>query len=175
LILGQSDFVEQARGVVWDLRRAAEGVIEPVDFMAEAEGNLNVRLINQLLSDCPDLELRDHLQYGVDYKADLALQVVLLPHMSSLAPCVDLIELELERLIDSKWHELFPTLPFLPLRLSPKGAVTRKFETSAGKTSAKTLVPSSASGGLALAHRPQATSVSAWRTRCVRFSRGVRP
>ena len=128
LVLGQSDFVLEARGLVWDLRKAADGVIEPLDFTSLPKSELNVPLIRQLLRDTPDRELLDHLQRGVDFKADLPLQIVLLPHMSSLAPHAPLVEKEIVRLINCGWHEIFPDVPFLPLRLNPNGAVVRKLE-----------------------------------------------
>ena len=48
--------------------------------------------------------------------------------MTSLAPHVALVEREIERLVDSKWHEILPSVPFLPMRLNPNGAVVRKLE-----------------------------------------------
>ena len=35
-------FVADARGQVWDLRRQAEGIIEPLDFTAKQESSWNV-------------------------------------------------------------------------------------------------------------------------------------
>jgi hypothetical protein len=128
-VLAQSDFVPLARGRVWDLRRAAEGVIEPLDFTARPATGLNIALLTTLLAKCPDRELvENHLVYGVDYKADLPLHAVFLPHMASLAANVDLVQAEIERLAGNRWHELFADTPFLPMRISPNGAVVRKLE-----------------------------------------------
>ena len=128
LVLGQGDFVPDARGIVWDLRRAAEGIIVPLDFEAAPAHDLNVGQLVELLHDCPDKELLDHLRRGVDFKAELPLQAVLLPHMVSLGPHAPLVEKELERLVQCGWHRLFHGIPFLPLRLNPNGAVIRKLE-----------------------------------------------
>ncbi len=128
LVLSQSDFVPEARGLVWDLRGASQGIIVPLDFLAAPRHDLNVEQLQHLLRDCPDRELMDHIVRGVDFKAELPLQTVLLPHMASLAPHVGLVEREIERLISCNWHEIFPNVPFLPLRLNPNGAVVRKLE-----------------------------------------------
>ena len=128
LVLGQSEFVPEARGLVWDLRGAARGVIVPLDFAAAPVHDLNIGRLQHLLGDCPDKELIDHLVRGVDFKAELPLQAVFLPHMTSLAPHVALVEREIERLVDCKWHEILPSVPFLPMRLNPNGAVVRKLE-----------------------------------------------
>ena len=121
LVLAQCDFSPSARGRVWDLRRLAEGVIEPLDFTAKPATGLNVALLMTLLAKCPDRELvESHLVYGVNYKADLPLHAVFLPHMASLATNVDLVQTEIERLAGNGWHELFADPPFLPMRISPK-------------------------------------------------------
>ena len=39
-VAGQDCFVEQARGCVWDLRRAGEGIIAPLDFGARIHSRL---------------------------------------------------------------------------------------------------------------------------------------
>jgi len=130
LVLGQGDFVPEARGIIWDLRRAAEEVIVPLDFLQPVQSGLNVELLEELLRECPDRELLDHLRHGIDFKADIELQVVLLPHMASLSGNVELVEMEIERLVGCQWHKLFPQIPFLPIRLNPNGAVARKLEQS---------------------------------------------
>ncbi len=128
LVLGQSDLVPEARGIVWDLRQAATGIILPMDFLAPISTELNIDLIDKLLSWCPDRELLDHLRFGVDFKADLPLQTVLLPHMSSLAPNFELVQNELLRLKDKGWHHLMHSVPFWPCRINPNGSVSRKLE-----------------------------------------------
>ena len=98
-VLAQSDFVPLARGRVWDLRRSVEGIIEPLDFTVRPAMGLNVALLTTLLAKCPDRELvESHLVYGVDFKADLPLHAVFLPHMASLATNVGLVQTEIERL-----------------------------------------------------------------------------
>ena len=128
LVLGQSDLVSEARGIVWDLRQASKGIIVPMDFLAPISTELNIGLIEKLFDWCPDRELLDHLRFGVDFKAELPLQTVLLPHMNSLAPNFELVQTELLRLKDKGWHHLICSLPFWPCRITPNGSVSRKLE-----------------------------------------------
>ena len=128
LVLAQSDLVPEARGVVWDLRRASDGVIEPWDFAAPITSDLNLDFLEVLLSTCPDRELVSHLRHGVDFKADLPLQTVLMPHLNSIAKNVDLCEREIDRLRGKGWSTAFSMLPALPCRLLPCGSVERKYE-----------------------------------------------
>ena len=128
LVLGQSDLVSEARGIVWDLRQASKGIIVPMDFLAPISTELNIGLIEKLFDWCPDRELLDHLRFGVDFKAELPLQTVLLPHMNSLAPNFELVQTELLRLKDKGWHHLLRSLPFWPCRITPNGSVSRKLE-----------------------------------------------
>ena len=130
LVLGQSDLVVEARGIVWDLRQASQGIIKPLDFLAPISSELNINLIEKLLDWCPDRELLDHIRFGVDFKAALPLQTVLLPHMNSLAPSFALVEAELIRLKEKGWHHLVGSLPFLPCRINPNGSVSRKLESA---------------------------------------------
>ena len=128
LFLAQSDMVPEARGIVWDLRRASDGIIEPWDFTAPITSDLNLDFLEVLLSTCPDQELRSHLRHGVDFKADLPLQTVLMPHLNSIAENVDLCEREIDRLRGKGWSTAFSMLPALPCRLLPCGSVSRKHE-----------------------------------------------
>jgi len=86
LFLAQSDwFPKGAWCCFGDLRRASDGVIEPWDFTAPITSDLNLDFLEVLLSTCPDRELVSHLRHGVDFKADLPLQTVLMPHLNSIA------------------------------------------------------------------------------------------
>jgi hypothetical protein len=146
LVLGQSDLVSEARGIVWDLRQASKGIIVPMDFLAPISTDLNIGLIEKLFDWCPDRELLDHLRFGVDFKAELPLQTVLLPHMNSLAPNFELVQSELLRLKDKGWHHLIWSLPFWPCRITPNGSVSRKLE--AARTTNASADGSSAAGPL---------------------------
>jgi hypothetical protein len=126
LILGDSDMVEEARGVIWDLRDPKN--IVPLAFDSPISSDLHLDFLRVLMTSCPDKELCDHLLRGAHFKADIPLQTVLLPHMQSLAGRVDLVQKEIERLRDLGWHEVFASIPFFPCRILPNGAVARKLE-----------------------------------------------
>ena len=128
LALAQSDMVPEAQGIVWDLRRAGDGIIEPWDFTAPIGSDLNLDFLKVLLSSCQDRELVGHLTEGVQFKADLPLQTVLQPHLASMAPNVDLCQREIERLRSKGRSSVFAGLPALPCRLLPCGSVERKSE-----------------------------------------------
>jgi hypothetical protein len=126
LILGQSSMVEQARGVVWDLRVPND--IKPLDPSSPITSDLNIPFLKVLMTSCEDQELRDHVVRGAHFKADVPLQTVLLPHMNSLMGRVDLVEKEIERLRNLEWHQASVNPPFLPCRILPNGSVARKLE-----------------------------------------------
>ena len=85
LALGQSAFKPRARGIIWDLRRLSEGIIIPLDFTKPLESHLNLKAFARELKGYPDQELLSFLLEGVRYKADVDFQIVLLPHLISLA------------------------------------------------------------------------------------------
>ena len=78
--------------------------------------------------DWPDQQLRSHLKYGVRFGAQLPLQVVLTPQLKSLAAAFDKTQQELHDLAARGWYAIFDYLPFLPIRMHPKGATDRKLE-----------------------------------------------
>jgi hypothetical protein len=126
-VLGQQDFVEEARGIVWDLRQAAEGVVEPLDFTAIPSTHLNREfLMEQIeLLRWPDLQLRDFLKYGVSYLAPKALQVVLQPHLISIKEGYLQFLEDMRSLEDLGWFGLFDSIPFLPINLIPRGSAPK--------------------------------------------------
>ena len=79
-------FRPEACGIFWDLRRMDEGIIHPVDVDAPLQSHLNRQQLAEELSDWPNQELVRFLYMllGVQYKADIDCQVVLLPHSVSL-------------------------------------------------------------------------------------------
>lgn len=128
LALGQDAFKPQARGIVWDLRKLEEGIITPVDFEAPIESHLNLELLREELADWPDQELVSFLLEGVRYKADVGMQIVLLPHLVSLRDGYGSLQAEVDKYAQAGWYGLFSHPAFLPFRLIPKGSVPRKLE-----------------------------------------------
>ena len=104
----------------------------PLDYHQEIDAHASVRLNRQLLVDTmhawPDQELRSHMHYGVRFGSNLPLQLVLTPQLKSLASAFQRTQSELRELVDRGWYALFDYLPFVPLRMHPKGATERKLE-----------------------------------------------
>ena len=141
LAIGQDGFVPDARGIVWDLRQ--EGVAEPLDFQAavdsrrDAQGRLglNAAWLAGQLEGYEDQELAGHLFDGVNFKTELALQIVLTPHLVSMAPFVAGTNSELERLASLGYFVRHDSLPFAPCRATGCGSVPKKRSTNRRRTS----------------------------------------
>ena len=128
--LGQNCLLPCARGCVWDCRQ--RGQVVPLDFEADIDLGVELSLDRDALvrdmADWPDQELRSHLAFGVRFGADLPLQLVLAPQLKSLAFAFERTQVELQELVTRGWYALFDHLPFIPLRMHPKGATERKLE-----------------------------------------------
>jgi site-specific DNA-cytosine methylase len=127
LILGQEAFVPEARGIVWDLRNAAQGVVVPLDFTAIPYSHLDRDFISEMCQrlEWEDLQLRDFLLYGVTYLAPKELQIVLPPHLISLKGGYQQFLDDLVALEGLGWFPLFESIPFLPINLIPRGATPK--------------------------------------------------
>ena len=125
LALGQDAFVPAARGVVWDLRKVDEGIIVPLDFAKQIDTHWNLDYIWDNLKHYPDQELVSMLLQGVQYKADLDLQIVLLPHLISFGAGCKLIQKEVMEYAEKGWYSIHDFLPFLPMRNIPRGSTPR--------------------------------------------------
>ena len=107
----------EARGIVWDLRRMDEGIIQPVDFDAPLQSHFNLQQLSEELSDWPDQELGSFLLLGVRYKADIDYQVVLLPHLVSLREGYSSLMAEVDKYREAGslvWSLLLSSLSPLP-------------------------------------------------------------
>ena len=128
LAIGQSLFRPPARGIVWDLRRQHEGVIVPLAFDAPSASTLDFSRFQDALATYPDQEAVGFLLEGIQFKAPLSLELVLLPHLLDLAKGVSRVDAELHRLTDVGYYAVFDQLPFVPCRCVPNGTVERKLE-----------------------------------------------
>lgn len=129
LVIGQDQFLEQARGVIWDCRGFEYGLpAVPLDFDAPVSSNLNDGFIQDELRFWPDQEMVGFILDGVQFKAELPLQIVLGPHLVSLSKAWKNVENEIIRKTDLKYFGLHRTLPFLPMRDVPQGSTPRKYE-----------------------------------------------
>lgn len=125
LALGQDAFVPKARGIIWDLRQADKGIIVPLDFREQIDTHWNLDYIWENLKHYPDQELVAMLLQGVQYKADLDLQIVLLPHLISFGAGCQLIQKEMLEYAEKGWYSIHDFLPFLPMRNIPRGSTPR--------------------------------------------------
>jgi len=129
LVIGQDQFLEPARGIIWDCRGFEHGHFAvPMDFNSPPNSDLNNDFILDSLASWPDQELVGFLVNGVQFRADLPLQILLGPHLSSLSAAWDSVESEILRLEDLGYYDIFSALPFLPMRSVPQGSTPRKYE-----------------------------------------------
>ena len=130
IALGSDCFLPCARNCIWDCRTPSK--VFPLDYHqpvdAHASVSLNRRHLVDAMHDWPDQELRSHMQHGVRFGADLPFQLVLTPQLKSLASAFARTQSELRELVELGWYALFDYLPFMPLRMHPKGATERKLE-----------------------------------------------
>ena len=129
LVIGQDQFLEQARGIIWDCRGFEHGLpAVPLDFSLAPSSDLNNDFILESLASWPDQELKGFLLDGVQFRADLPLQILLGPHLSFLTNAYGNVENEILRLESLGYYDISSALPFLPIRSVPQGSTPRKYE-----------------------------------------------
>ena len=109
LIIGQDGFQPKARGIIWDTSTMhyddpsiPNGYFKPLDFDTKPPSHLNNQAFVDLLGDeYPDQELRHMLVDGFQMKINPPLQIVILPHLLSLADAFDSADAELDRLANT--------------------------------------------------------------------------
>jgi len=80
LVIGQDQFLPLAREIVWDCRGFSQGLLAvPLDFDSPVSSDLSSPYIQRTLEFWPDQELLGFLIDGVDFRADLPLQIALGP------------------------------------------------------------------------------------------------
>ena len=129
LAIDQSHVHAPARGVVWDARtRDSRGCWRPLDTATPLPSHLHLDVIEADFADYPDSELLGFVLDGAQFKAELPLDLVLCPHLTTLPWGFDKVEKDLKRKAELGWYEAFSDFPFLPIRLQPRGCVARKLE-----------------------------------------------
>ena len=99
LVIGQDQFLPPARDIIWDCRGFPLGLpAVPLDFDAPASSDLSSPYIQRILETWPDQELLGFLIDGVDFRADLPLQIVLGPQLVSLSKAYPNAQKEIIRL-----------------------------------------------------------------------------
>ena len=104
LARGQDAFLHEARDIIWDLRQVNAGIIAPLDFNRQIETHCDLDFTWDNLKCYPDRELVSMLLQGVQYKAELDLQIVLLPYFISFGAGFQLIQKEVVKYTKSGWY-----------------------------------------------------------------------
>ena len=66
------------------------------------------------------------MPHGVDFNVDMALQIVIIPHLLSLNAGIFQVEEEIKKLAARNWYGLFAHMPFIPMRGNGQGSEPRK-------------------------------------------------
>ena len=127
LVLGHNAFKPEARGAVWDIRDLAN--IRLLDYHAPLSSHFDLDYLAELLDDCADRSMVSQVtSTGADFAADVALQIYLAPHLTTLAPGYALVSKEIKRLAKAGYVEFINYLGFLPCRFIQQGTRCRKLE-----------------------------------------------
>ena len=147
-VIDQDGFLPEARRIVWDLENILVGELgpyfAPVDFTAATDTSLDTKFLDTALEHCDDQALRSMLVNGFVFGFDAELQIVVLPHLLSLALGVERGTKELRRLIGEGYfravnatsahlarlrdEDVVLALSQLPCRIQAQGMVKRKLE-----------------------------------------------
>ena len=140
-VRGQSCFVPEARGCVWDLR--VRGQVLPLAFNEPLRTTLETFSIQKAFPGgwgvdrpglaWPDQRLLSYLAEGVRFEVSdvLPLQIVLFSHLESAPKGFASLQREVRRFLGLQpypWMELFAWPPFMPLRCLAHGAASRALE-----------------------------------------------
>ena len=127
LVLGQDAFLPEAQGIVWDVRDVNN--IVPLDYGSEINTHFDVAYLGELLGGCRDRDMVSQVcETGANFGADVAMQIVLQPHLTTLAPGYTRVDTELKRLEGEGYLEFVEWLGFLPCRFIQQGTRARKLE-----------------------------------------------
>ena len=129
LVLGQDRFKEKARGIIWDFRDALHGgKVKPLDYTAELNSTLNRAEFASAFETHPDQEALGMVLSGVIFKVEELfekLEMVLLPHLSSLRDGFHFVEREIANLENLGYQYEFSDAAFMPGRDNSNGSVPK--------------------------------------------------
>ena len=111
IAIGQSEFLEWARGRVWDCTLAASACCTVADFSAAPLEIVSRSEVRRRLEHYPDQFLISNLLEGARLDADVELQFVLVPHLTTLPFGFESVEKEVNRLEEYGWYRSFPVNP----------------------------------------------------------------
>ena len=98
----------------------------PVRVHEPLPNNLNLDFMELFLRDYPDQELASFMMLGVRYKADLAHQVVLLPHLQSFLPMQEKYLKQADQRMELGWTVTYDAVVSIPWRTVMNGAIARR-------------------------------------------------
>ena len=125
MAVGDGERPAWARGLVLDCRGAC---CTPLDFETKFSSGLNLPFLEAALKEYPDQALLSYLMLGVRLEADVELQSVFIPHLTSLPAGFQSVEKEIRRLEKLTWYDFFDSMPFSPAYYNGQVAVARKLE-----------------------------------------------
>ena len=130
MVISQQELHAEFRGIVWDFRSSPTSCGVPLDTHEELKHTLNVEFFSRELSDYPNQRLLSMIQHGVRYSADVELQGVFIPHLTSLPKGFASVHKEFKRLHSKplEWYGFHANLPFFPAYYNARGATPRKLE-----------------------------------------------
>jgi hypothetical protein len=126
--IGQSEFLSWARGRVWDCTLDLSPCCVVASFHHAPLEIINRAEVQRSLAHYPDQSLVSHLLLGARIDADVELQFVLVPHLTTLPFGFKSVLSEVDRLEGYQWYRSFAFIPFAPMYLNGQGATARKLE-----------------------------------------------
>ena len=126
--IGQSEFRDWARGLVWDCTLDSSPCCVVAAFHQPPLEIIDRAAVKQRLSHYPDQALVSHLVLGARTDADVELQFVLVPHLTTLPFGFQSVLSEVDRLEGYDWYRSFTSIPYAPMYFNGQGATSRKLE-----------------------------------------------
>ena len=127
-VFGQADLWGWARSLVWDFRRSPQECASPLDYRSPLNPTLNADFFERELRDYPNQRILGMIVDGVIYQADVELQTIFVPHLTSLPKGFGAVSKELKRLAAKGWYEFYAHPPFWPGYFNGQGTQARKLE-----------------------------------------------
>ena len=128
IAIGQTEVKPWAVGRVYDCTKRHDACCVPVDYSEELHTHLDLDYLRERIGHYSDRALVSYLLDGVRLEADVELQAVFVPHLTSLPMGWASIMRELERKTSLNWYELYSDLAFFPSYWNGRGAAARKLE-----------------------------------------------
>ena len=100
----------------------------PIDESTASPSHLNLNFYSKMGSGYPDQEIISFILLGVRYKADLPVQIVLLPHLKSFLPVQAKYLEEADRFVTRGWTVVSDEIPMVPFFSAACGSVCRPLE-----------------------------------------------